>query len=273
MISIVTPVYNGEAHIASTLESLSRQRASFEHLVMDAASKDNTCKIAESYAGRYQVRVSSQPDGGHYDAVQKGFAQSQGDILTWINAGDIYMPWTLSVVEKVFELHPHIEWITGANCFYYDQENLFSLDMTIPVYSRLAIRKGWHNGRWLSFIQQEGTFWRRSLWTKSKGADLFRGQGRGKGYAMDFHLWKRFAEFAALRTVCSVLAAFTIAPGQISQRFRTEYFNECGVAKAYDLPNKWTRSLFRLYSFYQLAVKSRAISGTTLTMEFPVRVI
>jgi glycosyltransferase involved in cell wall biosynthesis len=273
MISIITPVYNGEAHIASTLESLNRQKASFEHLVMDAASKDNTRKIAESYYGRYNLRVISEPDEGHFDAIQKGFSKTQGDVMAWLNAGDTYMPWTLSIVEKVFEKNPQIEWITGVMALFYEKANMLSISPTIPAYSRMAIKKGWHNGRWLPVIQQESTFWRRSLWEKSKGADLLRGQGRGKGYAMDYHLWKRFAEFAKLHTVCSVLAAFTISPGQISQRFRDEYFKECGVDSYRERPNALTRSLFGFYSFCKVGIKSNALSGKAVSADLPVRVI
>ena len=273
MISIITPVYNGESCIRLTLDALSQQKPDFEHLVMDACSTDQTCKIAESYAHRYNVRVISERDKGLYDAIQNGFAKTSGDILGWINAGDIYMPWTLSVVEKVFALYPKIEWITGVTSWYYEETNLFRVDITVPVYSQYCIRKGWNNGRWFPAIQHESTFWRRSLWEKSRGADILRGQGRGGGYASDYHLWKRFAEYAPLRTVCTVLASFTISPGQITDRFRTEYAKECGLDRYYECPNSLTRSLFRLNSFCKLGLKSRAVTGNKLSEEFPIRVI
>lgn len=273
MISIITPVYKGEAHIGSTLESISKQKANFEHLVMDAASPDNTCAIVQSYTSRYNVRVISEKDEGHYDAVQKGFARTKGDILGWINAGDLYMPWTLSVVEKLFELHPEVEWITGVPAFFFDQTNLFRIDASVPVYSQYAIRKGWHNGGTFPPIQQESSFWRRSLWDRSRGAEIFRGQGKGKGYAADYLLWRRFAEHARLRTACTVLAAFTISPGQITDRFRDAYAQECGLKQYQKMPNPYTRSLFRLYSFWHTTIKSNAISGKTLASDFPVRVL
>ena len=273
MISIVTPVFKGEQQIKPTLESMSLQRADFEHLVMDAASPDNTVGVVKEYAGRYNVRVESEKDAGHYDAIQNGFARTKGDILGWLNAGDFYMPWTLSVVEKLFAAYPDVQWITGVPALYFEQSDTLRIETIAPVYSQTAIRKGWHNGGTFPFIQQESTFWRRSLWEKARGADILRGQGRGQGYAADFLLWRRFAEYAPLRTACTVLAAFSICPGQISDRFKDAYAQECGRKKHQPLPNPVTRSLFRAYSFWSLTVKSKAISGKSLPENFPVRVV
>jgi hypothetical protein len=219
---------------------------------MDACSTDNTVALAGSFASRYDLRVISEPDQGLYDAVQKGFGRTKGDILAWLNAGDAYLPWTLHTVERVFAAFPNVEWITGVPCLLLEAEGLFCGAQFTPVYRSGLIRRGWHNGERLAVLQQESMFWRRSLWERSGGAEVLRGNGRGKGLASDYHLWKRFAAHAELYTVCSPLASFTVTPGQISQRQRSAYFADMGVKGPPYVPSRWLMLLFRLYSSFRL---------------------
>jgi len=39
----------------------------------------------------------SEPDGGQYDAVNKGFSHSTGEIMAWLNSDDMYHPWALKL--------------------------------------------------------------------------------------------------------------------------------------------------------------------------------
>lgn len=252
MITIVTPVFNGAQHIGRTLESLAAQPLPLDHLVMDACSTDETASVVATYAARYPVKLVSELDEGLYDAVQKGFARSLGDILAWLNAGDVYFPWTLTVVNEVFARHPEVDWITGVPFTRYATTGLATIDPFTPVYHQRAVRCGLHNGAHLPCLQQESMFWRRSLWERSNGAQVLKGQGRGKGYASDYKLWRRFAEFAELKTVCTVLAAFEVAPGQITDRHLAAYRRECGVDPSTIRPNRLCHRLWRLYSFLNL---------------------
>lgn len=253
-ITIITPVYNGAAHIRPTLESLLQQKgkADFEHVVMDSCSKDGTGDIVREYEGKYGVQLLSEKDDGLYDAIAKGLSRAKGDIFCWINAGDTYMPWTLSVVEKVFAANPDIEWISGVPSIFFEEQQTLELSMIPPAFNRWVIRKGYHNGRDLPYLQQESMFWRRSLWERSGADRLLRGQGRGKGYAMDYHLWKLFAQHAELKTVRSVLAAFSVAEGQISEKFRAEYSRECGVENPVPKPLWRTTYPWMVYSFLRV---------------------
>ena len=54
-----------------------------------------------------------------YDALNKGFARTTGEIMGWISATDKLHTGGLIVVGSVFrDLPPEVEWITGrATCF------------------------------------------------------------------------------------------------------------------------------------------------------------
>ncbi|HTH48194.1 MAG TPA: glycosyltransferase [Candidatus Limnocylindria bacterium] len=257
-ISIVTPVYNGMPQIHRTLEAMARQTVPFEHLVMDACSTDGTAAAVREYESRYNVRLVSEPDEGLFDAVSKGFGRTQGEILGWLAAGDFYTPYTLAVVQQVFAAYPDVEWITGIPGYFFEERGIVFSEPVAPVYLQEAVRRGWHNGLWLPTLQQESMFWRRSLWDRAGGAELLRGQGRGKGFASDYQLWRRFAEHARPATVCSPLAAFAHHPGQYSERFARQYLVECGVK---GVPKRCFRPTFYLWLFYCLLRMRSCIKG------------
>lgn len=94
--SIVTITYNAEAVVERTLNSiLSQTYPQVEHIIVDGASKDGTLSIEHKYkevsdgkANGHIVSIKSEPDGGLYDAMNKGLGCITGDYVCFMNAGD-----------------------------------------------------------------------------------------------------------------------------------------------------------------------------------------
>jgi glycosyltransferase involved in cell wall biosynthesis len=105
-ISIITVAYNSADTIAETMDSVAKQTyADLEHLVVDGASKDDTVKIAQAHSTSY-TRISSEPDKGIYDAMNKGLARATGDIVCFLNADDAYAdPEVLARVAHEMQQH------------------------------------------------------------------------------------------------------------------------------------------------------------------------
>lgn len=108
-ISVITAVWNAESTVGRCVESARFSGA--EHLVMDNCSTDRTVEIIK--AANPAVRVFSEPDKGIYDAMSKGAARAEGDILAWLNADDYYLPGTLEKVSAFFAAHPETELLHG----------------------------------------------------------------------------------------------------------------------------------------------------------------
>ncbi|WP_420434298.1 glycosyltransferase [Hyphobacterium sp.] len=204
-ISIVTPNYNGAQFLRECMESvLGQQYPALQYVISDGASTDGSRLIFEHYR-RELAGLTSEPDEGHADAVNKGFAMTDGEIMGWINSDDILHPGCLSQVARIFETHPEVEWITGRPSTMNVRSEI---DYVGPVrpWSRLRFLAGDH-----LWIQQESTFWRRSLWERAGG-----GLDTAFDVANDFELWMRFFRHADLYTVDRMLGCFRVRPGQRS---------------------------------------------------------
>jgi glycosyltransferase involved in cell wall biosynthesis len=98
-ITVITVCYNSAATIADTLKAVSQQSyQDFEHLIFDGASTDGTLDIIRQWTG-HPVVLTSEPDNGIYDAMNKGLARASGDVIGFLNADDFYAD--ISVLDKI----------------------------------------------------------------------------------------------------------------------------------------------------------------------------
>ncbi len=89
-ISVITPCFNGAAQIGALMSSLHAQTdRDFEWVVADGGSTDGTLQILQSAAGLNLV-VSSQPDFGIYDALNRGVRASSGEYYIVAGSDDTF---------------------------------------------------------------------------------------------------------------------------------------------------------------------------------------
>lgn len=222
-ISLVTPNFNYGHFVGAALKSvLDQNYRSLQYVVIDGCSNDDSVSIVERYRNQLHF-FASEPDRGNYDAINKGFAQTDGDIMGWLNSDDMMFPWCLKAVEEIFEQHPDVEWISTMQPALWDSMGSFAGLASRPGFSKNAFLDGKYllegarlmnisvRARPVGTIQQESTFWRRSLWERAGGyiSSEF-------GPAGDFELWCRFYEHADLTGVYFPLAGFRIHSSQAS---------------------------------------------------------
>jgi glycosyltransferase involved in cell wall biosynthesis len=218
-ITVVTPNLNQGKYLEACMVSvLGQGYPNLEYVVVDGGSRDGSVDIIRKYE-RSLHRWVSEPDGGQYHAVQKGFEGSSGEIMTWLNSDDKYHDGALFAMAEIFTRFPEVRWLTGLPT-EYTEEGVTIHRLTIPWAS-------WSRYRFLTwdfqFVQQESTCWRRSLWEEA-GSQL----DLALELAGDLELWARFFRHAKLHTTTSLIAGFRYRPdGQRSRAFRFEYMDEC----------------------------------------------
>lgn len=88
--SVITVTYNAEAVLEDTIQSvISQTYRHVEYIIVDGASKDKTLSIIDRYKDHI-AKVTSEPDKGLYDAMNKGIRLATGDYLCFLNAGDSF---------------------------------------------------------------------------------------------------------------------------------------------------------------------------------------
>ncbi|MEM7186347.1 MAG: glycosyltransferase family 2 protein [Bacteroidota bacterium] len=207
-ISVVTPNFNQGAFIERTLQSvLDQQYPELEYIVIDGGSTDDSREIISKYQEQLHYWVS-EPDDGMYHAINKGFLRATGEIMCWINSDDVLWEGSLETVARIFQENPEISWLQGYPSMIDEQDQLIL--QREPVANRYYFLRGYHQKEF-SFIQQESTFWTRSLWEKAGGTLNLEYQ-----LAADFDLWMRFFEHEELYCTRQQLAAFRKREGQKS---------------------------------------------------------
>ena len=165
-ISIITVCFNSAETIADAVESvLSQRRVDLEYIVVDGASTDGTLDVLRSYGSKIS-RLISEPDGGIYDAMNKGISLVAGDVVGVLNSDDYYADeGVLARVETAFD-HLHVD------CVYGDLHYVANDDPTRVVrdwksgpYEEGKFRTGWHPPHPAFFV-------RRSLYEKLGLFDL-----------------------------------------------------------------------------------------------------
>ena len=236
-VTIITPCRNAGKLLADTIASLRGQSAvqsgdvHLQHLVMDAASTDDTRDVVAKFS---EVEFQSKPDSGMYDALAGGLLQARGDVIGYLNAGDILHPHAFDVLAEVFA-NPGVDWVTG----YATQINE-RLQLTAawrPTrYRREFVANGFYaDDRYPSCIQQESTFWSKRL---NQTVDLER--LRTFKLAGDFFLWTEFARMSELHSINSLLGAFRIHHGQLSENM-ADYRREVeGIIRPPTLKERFT---------------------------------
>ncbi len=226
--SVIVPCFQAESFLSACLDSILAQREEgidLEVLVMDGASQDGTLQILESYGD--QIRWVSEPDKGPTDAINKGFAQAQGDVLSWLNADDLYQAHALAAVRELLERRPEASFVFGR-CPIIDLEGkeirqgiTRFKEFFFPCSSRFTFQC-------INYISQPSCFFRASALREA--GPLRLDLKAAWDYEFLLRMWR---QGPGLEVKGNPLASFCWHEGSISgQHFQQQFAEEFDTARA-----------------------------------------
>ncbi|HEY3862486.1 MAG TPA: glycosyltransferase family 2 protein [Verrucomicrobiae bacterium] len=119
--SVITPSFRQSQWLKLCVASVADQGIAAEHIVQDACSDDGTLDWLLTDP---RVKAYSEKDSGMYDAVNRGFRRAGGEILSYLNCDEQYLPGALQAARAYFERHPDVEMLFG-DCLVVGAEGEF----------------------------------------------------------------------------------------------------------------------------------------------------
>ena len=156
-VSVIIPVYNVEAFVGASLDSLKRQTyGDFEAVCINDGSTDGSLEVLETYAATdSRIRIVSIPNGGLGHARNTGLDVAQGEIVCFLDSDDEFSDDALEKIVAGIELHdadivtfggktipedaitPWLSDVLSPRTCYYPE---FSLDVLFKEKSRPLVR-------------------------------------------------------------------------------------------------------------------------------------
>jgi len=212
--SIVVPAYNAEATLAETLDAVLAQRlGSWECIVVDDGSTDETAAIAREYEERdHRLRVIGQTNQGSAGAYNTGVGAAEADFVVLCSADDVLLPEHLAEMAAFIEREPGFD-IYSSNGYYLRADGSRDLvyaqgDMPDSMSLTGVIRRCFFS---------VGTAYRRALFETVGGY-------RTDVYGEDYDFWLRsMAAGARHRYLPVPLSLQRLSPSQKSSDLESVY--------------------------------------------------
>src|SRR3989344_3348691 len=116
-LSVIVPAYNEEPNFKKgTIDEVPKYLASqdytYEVLIVDDGSDDNTAKLAQEFAKKHRgVKVIKNPHQGKAETVKTGVLKSEGEIILFT---DFDQATPISEVEKLLPFFPEFDIVIGS---------------------------------------------------------------------------------------------------------------------------------------------------------------
>jgi glycosyltransferase involved in cell wall biosynthesis len=134
--SVVTPSFRQSQWLKLCVASVADQGVKAEHIVQDSCSDDGTLDWLLTDP---RVKAHAEKDAGMYDAVNRGLRRASGEILSYLNCDEQYLPGTLAAVGAYFERHPKVEMLFG-NCVVVGPQGEFICYRKVQKPTKYLIR-------------------------------------------------------------------------------------------------------------------------------------
>lgn len=166
LVSLITTVYNREAHLSEMIESiLSQSYSNFELIIWDDGSTDDSVEIARHYAAQdKRIRIIAAAHQGRVQALINGVAQTTGQYLGLVDSDDLFAVTAIEEAVAVLETTPDVGLVYTNYQTIDEQNQILGIGKRCQIpYSKEALL--------LSFMVFHFRLMRRSVYEQVGGFD------------------------------------------------------------------------------------------------------
>ena len=189
-VSIIMPLYNKEQEVARALKSVFVQTINdFELIIVNDGSTDKGPEIVKSFDD-HRVRVIDQDNGGVSYARNRGIAESQADLIAFLDADDEWEPDFLKTIIRLGDKFPSCE-VLATNYSYRGGD-----DNKRPTIIR-GLPQGFKEGILSDYFeiaaQSDPPLWTSAVAVKRKAINMVEGFPEGVTSGEDLATWAKLA--------------------------------------------------------------------------------
>ena len=194
--TVAIPVYNREALVARTIDSVRAQSLDdYEIVAVNDGSTDGSLDVLRSHEP--EVRVIDQPNAGLAGARNTGANHARGEYLLFLDSDDLLFPWSLEVLAELIDAFPADRppaMVSGEFVAFDDESELARFERTptsLRTFDDYLSTRARSTG-----IAPSGTAVRRDAYIETGGSDDVRVMfeevdvwfkvGNSPGYAHSF---------------------------------------------------------------------------------------
>ena len=232
LISIITVNFNSGDQLLRTVDSIDSQDfQNFEHIIQDAWSTDESISRIQDNTSRGRREIFREEDLGVYDGMNKAMTKSKGEIVIFLNAGDVFANSNvLTLISDVYSRDPFI-WAVGETATARTvSNNKNQQNYRLPNFR--AVQLGFN------IFPHPSTIYSRSLLKQLDGFAIKFGLAADQHYA---------------------LRAYTIMPPRVLL-FRISIFDESGLSSRQG-------KLKREMEFHAIRKDSNALIGGSVSLD------
>tara|TARA_B100000315_G_scaffold253164_1_gene291408 strand:- start:3803 stop:4606 length:804 start_codon:yes stop_codon:yes gene_type:complete len=208
-VSVVTSIYNGEAHLEECINSILNQSfQDFEYIILDNGSTDRTPEILHRYTDS-RLRIIHQENLGISRSLNKGIGQANSELIARLDADDYSLPNRLEKQVAFMEQYPEIVFC-GSRFMELIGTQFFTQKVRF-VEKDEDIRK---------IISCYNPFSHSTIMIRKKIFAKSGGYNSKLEYSQDYDLWVRMLNFGEARILKEELGVARLTEQSTSNKNR-----------------------------------------------------
>ena len=235
--SILTPTFNAEKYIESSIKSLIQQSyQDWENIIVDNFSTDKTEQIVKKYQKKFPNKIKfikQESDIG--EALNIALSKSSGEVIGWLDSDDIYLPNALNDAYKSFNSSKNIRFVYGDTGII-NQNGKEIGTFRVDRFNKQLWLNEWHH------IVLSSTFYKK---------DIFKEISFLNKLGNDLEFYLRASKITQLTYINKKLSSYRIHPTNVSnnQNARSNLIRKNRAVEDLLLIIKYRGSLFSPKAF------------------------